>query len=76
MVACAYVSSYVGSTKYMDHNPGWPRKKSKTLFLKLTTAKRARDMVQVVECLPSKSKAPSSNPSTGKKKKEVYGMGD
>jgi hypothetical protein len=33
-------------------------------------AKRAEDMAQVVECLPTKLEALSSNPSNVKKKKE------
>jgi hypothetical protein len=35
---------------------------------KVTEAKRAGSMDQVVECLPSKHEALSSNSSTGKKK--------
>jgi hypothetical protein len=38
------------------------------LFEKITKAKRARGVVQVVEQLPSQHEALSSNPSTAKKK--------
>jgi hypothetical protein len=37
---------------------------------KITKAKRAGGMTQVVEHLPSKHKAPSSNPSTTKRKRQ------
>jgi hypothetical protein len=38
----------------------------------LKTKTRARGIAQVLENLPSKNKAPSSNPSTTKKKKIVF----
>jgi hypothetical protein len=44
-------------------------KGSETLSQMLSTNKRAREVVQVVERLPTKLKALSSNPSTTKKKK-------
>jgi hypothetical protein len=43
---------------------------SKTLFKKITKAKRAGGVAQAVEHLPSKCKVWSSNPGTIKKKKE------
>jgi hypothetical protein len=39
----------------------------KNKFLKTARAKRAGGVAQVVECLPCKCKALSSNPSTAKK---------
>jgi hypothetical protein len=41
--------------------------KSEILFQKKTTQTRVGGVTQVVECLPSKSEALSSNPSTSKK---------
>jgi hypothetical protein len=40
---------------------GWPWHKSKTQFKKITKAKRADGVLQVVEHTASKHKAPSSN---------------
>jgi hypothetical protein len=43
------------------HGPGWPEQKK--LTSKITTANRAGDLDQLVECLLSKGKVLSSNPS-------------
>jgi hypothetical protein len=43
--------------------------KKQNLIFKITRGKRAGGMAQVVECLPSKHKALSSNPSTTNTKK-------
>jgi hypothetical protein len=53
----------VGS-KEQDHSPDQPRNKKPNPIKKITKAKKARSIVQVVECLPGKHKAPSSNPSS------------
>jgi hypothetical protein len=45
--------------------------KSKTLFSKITTAKRAGGRIQVVEYLSSKHKTLNSNSTTAKKKKSL-----
>jgi hypothetical protein len=55
--------------KKEGHDPGQPGHKYKALFGKGTEAKRDEGMGHVVECLPSKCKALSSNSSTAKKKK-------
>jgi signal recognition particle GTPase len=47
-----------------------PATKMQDPILKITKVKRAGDMAQVVECLPSKHKTLSSNPLTIKKKKK------
>jgi hypothetical protein len=48
--------------------PAWAKKRDPSS--KITRAKRAGNVVQVVERLPSKHKAMSSNPSTTKKRKK------
>jgi hypothetical protein len=42
-------------------------------YLKITRARRAGGMAQMVECMLSKPKALSSNSSTAKGKKKAYG---
>jgi hypothetical protein len=51
---------------------GQPEQKCMTLSEKLTKAKRAGVVAQVVACLPSICKALSSNPSTNKKNLLVH----
>jgi hypothetical protein len=51
-------------------SPAEPGQKHKPLPEKQTKAKRAKGVAQVLEHLPSKLKALSSNPSATKKKKE------
>jgi hypothetical protein len=53
--------------KVENCGPGLPGHKCKTLFEK-KKAKRASGVAQVVENLPSKCKALSSNPSSAKRK--------
>jgi hypothetical protein len=62
-VVCAYSPSYSLSRNR--------RSECKTLFGKISNAKRAGGMAQEVEHLPSKCKALSSNPSTAKNKKLI-----
>jgi hypothetical protein len=45
-----------------------PGKVERRLHLKIKHSKRARDLTQVIEDLPSKPKALSSKPSTSKEK--------
>jgi hypothetical protein len=53
-----------------DHqSPGW-RGQKPTPYLKENQRKRAGGVAQVVECLPKKHKALSTNTSTKKKKKK------
>jgi hypothetical protein len=60
-----------------SRSKAYPRQKVQAPISKVTKIKRAGDITQVVEQLPSKHKALSSNPSTGKnkqikkKKKEI-----
>jgi hypothetical protein len=49
--------------------------KSENLISKIIKAKRVGGMAQAVEYLPSKYKAPSSSPSTDKKKKKKVSAG-
>jgi hypothetical protein len=70
MVAPACRPSDAGTHKWKIAIQAGPGIKAKPCIT-MTNAKRAGDMAQVVECLPSKLKAPSSNPSTAKKKKKV-----
>jgi hypothetical protein len=56
-----------------DQIQGWPWGKKqgpKTLSRKQNKTKKAGDIAGV-ECLPGKCKAPSSNPSSAKKNKEM-----
>jgi hypothetical protein len=48
--------------KYEDCSPGWPGYNAR-LYRKITKAKKAEGMAQVVEYLPSKHKNLSSTPS-------------
>jgi hypothetical protein len=53
-----------------DCGPCWPGQKQDP-FSKVTRAKRAGHVTQVIELLPSKHEALSSNSSNSKKKKEM-----
>jgi hypothetical protein len=53
-----------------DHSLGWPGHKYEILSQKRTKSKRTSGIAEVVEYLPSKHKALSSNHSTTKKKRE------
>jgi hypothetical protein len=55
-----------GSVKYEDHGSG----KKWDAISKITRAKKARGVAQMIECLPSKCEEPSSNLSTGKKQRK------
>jgi hypothetical protein len=72
MVANAYDPSNSGGGDQEDHNPGQTGEVCETLFKKITKAKRAASVDQVVGFRPSKDKAsrPNTNPSTAKKKKK------
>jgi hypothetical protein len=59
------------SLKQKNHSTDKPGQKVKPIF-KITKAIRAWGLVQVVECLPSKCKAMSSNPSNAKKEKKSW----
>jgi hypothetical protein len=61
----AVITAMVGSVKWEDCG-----KKARS-YLKNNQRKRAGSMVQVVECLHSKYKALSSNPSTTPKKSSL-----
>jgi hypothetical protein len=62
--------SYFVGKDQEDHSsrPHWA--KSKTLSQKYPTQKWAGRVAQVVQCLPGKCEALSSNPNTTKKKKK------
>jgi hypothetical protein len=59
----------VAHTSNTSYARGWPRQKS---ISKLTTGKTAGGRVQVVQHLPSKYKALSSNLSTPKKETAAF----
>jgi hypothetical protein len=63
---------YLGSKGSQDHSPtAVPREQLQTLPEKLTKAKRAGGMVQVVQHLPCKCEALSSNPNIPKQKQKL-----
>jgi hypothetical protein len=57
------------SLKQEDHSLGKRKKKKK-----ITRAKRARGVAEVVECLPCKTKPSIQNPVSEKKKKSSRGI--
>jgi hypothetical protein len=70
-VAHIYNPSYLGSGDWKDHNsrPAWA--KTQDSVQKITKAKRAEDVAQVTERLPSKHKALSSKFSIAKQRKWI-----
>jgi hypothetical protein len=69
MMVCAFHPRYKGSINRSITIQAIPGIFCKTLFKKISEAKRAWGMAQVIECLHSKHKALSSNPSSAKKTK-------
>jgi hypothetical protein len=59
----------VGKQKQEDPGPGHPGHKVNPVS-KITEAKRAGNMAQMVELLPSKCEAQSSKPNTTKKERK------
>jgi cytochrome oxidase assembly protein ShyY1 len=79
VVVYLYHLSYAGGRRRIMVQ-GWSRQKHKTL-LKNTYSKKKKKkkrgikgMTQVVECLPRKPKALSSNLSAKKKKRDMQGL--
>jgi hypothetical protein len=67
-VACAYKPSYMGSLSRRTAVQGWPWTKTREPISKITKAKRAGGIAQVIEFLPSKYTTLRSSPGIINKK--------
>jgi hypothetical protein len=71
-MACIYNPSYAGDIGRRIMVPGQPRQKCKILLENNSEEKSAEGVAQVLECLPSKCKALSPNPSSAKRKTKKF----